>query len=469
MSGDSSHRELVVVGAGPGGYAAAFHAADLGVKVTLIDKEENPGGVCLYRGCIPSKALLHVARLIKDAQKAREWGVHFEPPDIDVDRLREWKNGVVSRLTRGLGGLCKKRKVEYIRGTAQFVSNDKLSVQRRDDGAEEIEFDNAIIATGGRSASLQHIPMDSQHDIDSTVSLELRDIPESMLVIGGGYIGLEQANTYARLGSKVSIVEMTPQLLPGTDDDIVSVLTRHLRGCVERIMLNTKVTRIEQSADGIKVWFEGEAQEQSGQTFKKVLVAVGRRATTEGIGLENTDVDLDEHGFIGVDDQRRTRADRIFAIGDVTGNPQLAHKATHEGIVAAEVIAGRRASFDARAIPFVVYTELEIAGCGLSERQAREEGIDVKITKFPWSASGRALTMGEDKGLTKLILEEGTGRILGVRIVGADAGRLISEGTLAMEMGAVATDLAYTIHPHPTLSETLMEAAANFLEGSIHL
>jgi dihydrolipoamide dehydrogenase len=468
MGSENDIRELAVIGGGPGGYAAAFHAADLGVKVTLIDKEENPGGVCLYRGCIPSKALLHAARVIKDAQKAKDFGIDFGEPEVDIDKLREWKNSVISKLVRGLGSLCKKRQIEYIQGTAEFTGKDRIRVQRTDKKAEEIGFKNAIVATGTHIISLPSIPMDSENVIDSDMSLEIKDVPESMLVIGGGYIGLEQANIYARLGSKVSVVEMTSQLLPGSDEELVSILTDYLKKeCLEKVILNTKVSGIEETSEGIRVSFEGEAEESSGQTYQKVLVAVGRKPNTQGIGLENAGVKVDEKGFIPVDKQRRTNVNNIFAVGDITGDPQFAHKATHEGMIAGEVIAGRQAAFDVHAIPFVEYTELELAGCGLSEQQARERGIETQVTKFPWSASGRAWTLGEGKGLTKLIFEASSGRLLGVGIVGSDAGKLISEATVAIEMAATATDLARTIHPHPTLSETIMEAAENFLDGSI--
>lgn len=462
-------RELVVIGAGPGGYAAAFHAADLGVKVTLIDKEQNPGGVCLYRGCIPSKVLLHAAKVIREAKHAKGWGLEFGEPKIDLDQLREWKNQVVSRLTRGLGSLSKKRKIEYIQGTAQFIGSRKLKVQRTGGGEEEIEFKQAILATGTEIASLPHIPFDGERIIGSDESLEVRDIPESLLVIGGGYIGLEQANIYARLGSRVTIVEMLPQMLPGSDEDMVKILLKAMDECFENILVNTKVTKVEKTGEGVKVWFEGEGEKLSGQTFNKVLVSVGRKPNTRQIGLEHTKVHINERGFVRVDAQRRTDDEAIFAIGDITGNPQFAHKATHEGRVAAEVIAGRPAAFDPLVIPYVEYTEVEMAGCGLTERQAREEGRDVQVTRFPWSASGRALTLGEDKGVTKLIFDKESGRLLGVGIVGVDAGKLISEGALGIEMAAVATDLAHTIHPHPTLSETVMEAAELFLGGSVHL
>ncbi len=462
-------RQLVIIGAGPGGYAAAFHAADLGLKVTLVDKEQYPGGVCLYRGCIPSKALLHAAKIIYETKKAKDWGIDFAQPDIDLDKLREWKNSVVAKLVKGLGALSKKRKIEYMQGTAQFISGNGLKIQKNDGESEEIEFEKAIIATGSSNVELPNIPMDSENVIDSTGSLEIKDIPERMLVIGGGYIGLEQANIYARLGSQVSVVEMAPQLLPGTDRDIVSVLTKHFRNLFDETMLNSKVSRIEDTKEGIKVWFEGDAEKKSGQTYNKILVSVGRKPNISDIGLEHTHVKLDENNYILVDNQRKTKDKNIFAIGDVTGDPMFAHKATHEGLVASEVIAGKQASFDPMAIPFVEYTELEVAGCGLNENQAREKGYQVKPVKFPWSASGRALTMGEKNGFTKLIFEQSSGRVLGVNIIGSDAGKLISQCALAVEMGAVAEDLARTIHPHPTLSETIMEAAEGFFGKSIHL
>jgi dihydrolipoamide dehydrogenase len=466
---DNQTRELVIIGAGPGGYAAAFHAADLGLSVTLIDREPNPGGVCLYRGCIPAKVLLHVAKIIREAQKAKDWGVDFGPPRIDTDRLREWKNKVVSRLTRGLGMLSKKRKVEYIQGTARFTGPRTIRVDAADGQTRELMFEQAILATGAHIAALPNLPMESERMMTSDDALEVHGVPQTLLVIGGGYIGMELANVYARLGSRVTVAEMMPRILTELDDDLLAVLRKSFDEYIETILVNTKVTQTEETAEGIRVWFDGDGKDLSGQTFEKVLVAVGRKPNTARIGLEHTGVQLDERGFVRVDDQRRTGDDRIFAIGDLTGNPQFAHKAMHEGRVAAHLIAGRPAAFDPEVIPFVEYTEIEAAGCGLSERQAREEGRNIRIARFPWSASGRALTLGEDKGLTKLIFEEETGRLIGAGIVGADAGKLISEAALAVEMAAVAQDLALTIHPHPTLSETIMEAAEIFLGGSIHL
>lgn len=462
-------RQLVVVGAGPGGYAAAFHAADLGINVTLIDPEENPGGVCLYRGCIPTKALLHVAKVIAEAQKAKEWGVGLGEPQIDLKKLRAWKDGVVGKLTRGLGQLCKKRKVEYVRGEARFIDSHTLDIRRKRNGTEQISFEHAILAAGGRPVKIPGMPYESSGVMDSTGALELDNIPKSMLVIGGGYIGLELGSIYARLGTKVSVVEMTPTLMPGSDQELISLLARRIKGLFESIMLETKVAELKEEENGLKAVFEGKDVEKKEKIYEKVLVAVGRRPNSSDIGLENTNIEIDEKGFVKVDQRRRTSDDSIYAIGDIAGPPQLAHKATHEGITAAKVIAGFDVVFEPKTIPFVIYTHPEIAACGLSEQQAREQNRNVKVVKFPWSASGRAAALGLDEGLTKLILDADSGQVLGVGIVGSDAGELISEGALAVEMAAVALDLAMTIHPHPTLSETLMESAAIFSGDCINL
>ena len=359
---DNQTRELVIIGAGPGGYAAAFHAADLGLSVTLIDREPNPGGVCLYRGCIPAKVLLHVAKIIREAQKAKDWGVDFGPPRIDTDRLREWKNKVVSRLTRGLGMLSKKRKVEYIQGTARFTGPRTIRVDAADGQTRELMFEQAILATGAHIAALPNLPMESERMMTSDDALEVHGVPQTLLVIGGGYIGMELANVYARLGSRVTVAEMMPRILTELDDDLLAVLRKSFDEYIETILVNTKVTQTEETAEGIRVWFDGDGKDLSGQTFEKVLVAVGRKPNTARIGLEHTGVQLDERGFVRVDDQRRTGDDRIFAIGDLTGNPQFAHKAMHEGRVAAHLIAGRPAAFDPEVIPFVEYTEIEAAG-----------------------------------------------------------------------------------------------------------
>ena len=469
MAGKSEKRQLVVIGAGPGGYAAAFHAADLGVKVTLIDPQENPGGVCLYRGCIPTKALLHAAKVITDAKSAEKWGIEFGEPKIDLEKLRSWKDSVVAKLTRGLGHLCKRRKIEYIQAKAVFADNNTLKVEKKRNGTETISFECAILAAGAVPAKIPGIPYESQAVMDSTAALELKDIPKSMLVIGGGYIGLELGSIYASLGTKVSVIEMTPDLMLVSDRELIAILTKRLEKLFESIMLNTKVAGIEENKEGLKAVFEGKDVEKKEQVYEKVLVAVGRKPNSANIGLENTDIQVDEKGMVRIDEHCRTDADSIFAVGDITGVPQLAHRATHQGMAAAKIVAGFDAVFAPKVIPFVEYTDPEVAECGLSEKQAKESGQNIKVTKFPWFASGRAATLGENDGLTKLIIDSDTGRILGVGIVGAGAGELISEGALAIEMAAVACDVAETIHPHPTLSETLMEAAENFLTGSINL
>ncbi len=469
MAGKNDRRELVVIGAGPGGYAAAFHAADLGIKVTLIDKKENPGGVCLYKGCIPTKALLHLAKLITDAQKAKDFGVEFGKPNIDADKIRTWKDSVVRKLTGGLGQLCKKRNVEYIQATAKFTDGNTIEVKREKNSTERITFEHAILATGASPASIPNIPFEPGGVMDSTAALELESIPQSMLVIGGGYIGLELGSIYACLGTKVSVVEMTPGLMPGTDAELVKVLAKRLEKLFESIMLNTKVASISQEKDGFKAAFDGENIEKKEGFYEKVLVAVGRKPNSKDIGLENTNVGINDKGYVQTDKSCRTAEPSIYAAGDVAGPPQLAHKATHQAMVAAKVIAGNDAVFEPKVIPFVEYTDPEIAECGPSEKQAKDSGRNVKVARFPWAASGRAATLGENDGLTKLIIDVETERVLGAGIVGAGAGELISEAALAIEMSAVASDIALTIHPHPTLSETLMEAAEVFLGQSLHI
>ena len=469
MAEKNNIRELVVIGAGPGGYAAAFHAADLGVKVTLIDPEENPGGVCLYRGCIPTKALLHVAKVIADVEKSVEWGVEWGRPKIDLKKMRAWKESVVVKLTRGLGYLCKRRKVEYVRAKAVFVDNNTLEVARQRNETGKIKFEHAILATGAVPAKIPGLPYESPAVMDSKTALELENIPESMLVIGGGYIGLELGSVFARLGTKVTVVEMLPNLMTVSDPELITVLSKHLEKLFEAIMLNTKVAGLKENKEGIKATFEGEKIDEKEQVFEKVLVAVGRKPNSENIGLDKTNVQVDDKGYVRIDESCLTDAASIYAVGDVTGTPQLAHRATHQGMIAAKRVAGFDAVFMPKAIPFVEYTEPEVAECGLSEKQAKDSGLNVKVAKFPWSASGRAATLGEKNGLTKLIIDAETERILGVGIVGAGAGDLISEGALAIEMAAVAFDVAQTIHPHPTLSETIMEAAENFLTGSVNI
>ncbi len=454
--------QLAVLGGGPGGYAAAFLAADLGMDVTLIDLEKNPGGVCLYRGCIPSKALLHIAKLISEAEEAKKWGVEFGAPKIDVDKLREFKNGVVNKLTGGLGQLSKQRKVNYIQGRGEFLNSTTIRVKKTDGTAEDVIFGKAILATGSVPVKVPGLSIDSPRVIDSTGALELNDIPARMLVIGGGYIGLELTSVYAALGSRVTVVEMTPGLLPGADRDLVTALSRRLEKKLEKIMLETKVVSITEVPEGLKVKFEGKNVTEPEQIFDKVLISIGRKPVTSGLGLENTGVKVNERGFVIVDKQLKSADPNIYAIGDIVGNPMLAHKAAAEGKTAVEAIAGHKTAFEPNAIPAVVFTDPEIAWAGLTETEAKEKGIKIEVAKFPWGASGKATTMDRNEGMTKLIIEPETERILGVAIAGVGAGDMIAEGTLAIEMGAVVKDLSLTIHPHPTLSETMMGAAEVF-------
>lgn len=451
--------QLAVIGGGPGGYAAAFLAADLGMQVTLIDLEKNPGGVCLYRGCIPSKALLHVAKLINEAKEAKKLGVEFGEPKIDIDKLRDFKNGVINKLTGGLGQLSKQRKVNYINGRATFVNSNKLSVAKADGTIEEVLYEKAILATGSVPAKVPGLSIDSPRIMDSTSALELNDIPKRLLVIGGGYIGLELSTVYAALGSEVTVVEMMPGLLPGADRDLVAVLERRVKVQMKSVFTETKVTELTDSGSEIKVRLEGNNVSEPGQFFDKVLISIGRKPVTDGFGLENTKVKINERGFVIIDQTRMTGDPSIYAIGDIAGNPMLAHKASAEGKVAVEAILGHKVAFEPNAIPAVVFTDPELAWTGLTETEARDKGIIVETAKFPWGASGRATTLDRNDGLTKLIIEPETERILGVGIVGVGAGDMIAEGTLAIEMGAVVKDLELTIHPHPTLSETMMFAA----------
>ncbi len=460
--------KLVVIGAGPGGYAAAFHAADLGMDVALVDPEKNPGGVCLYRGCIPSKALLHVAKLIGEAGHASEWGVTFGKPKIDLDRLRGFKDGVVEKLTGGLGQLTAKRKVRHFRGRARFVDSGRLDIDLVDGGTETLKFEHAIVATGSHPTSIPGFP-ESERLLDSTSGLELADVPNKLLVVGGGYIGLELGSVYAALGSRVTVVEMTPGLLPGVDRDLVRPLQRRLDGLLEEILLSTKVAAIKPQKNGLEVTLEGEGIDRSERLFDKVLVSVGRRPNSAGCGLEHTAVAIDDHGFVQVDAQLRTADPSIFAIGDLVGQPMLAHKASHEARVAVETIAGHKVAFEPACIPAVVFTDPEVAWCGLTETEAKERGIKVEVARFPWAASGRALTLDRDEGLTKLLIDSESERIRGVGLVGPGAGELIAEGVLAVEMATLASDLKLSIHPHPTLSETLMEAAEVFFGQSTHV
>jgi len=467
--------QVVVVGAGPGGYAAAFLAADLGLSTALIDPELNPGGVCVYRGCIPSKALLHVAKLLEETRHAKEWGVDFGDAKIDLAKLRGFKDKVVKKNTSGTGQLVKYRKVQYLQGLAEIVDAHRLTVKLADGKEEQLQFEHAILATGSLPAIPPTLKVDDPRVMDSTTALDLPDIPKSLLVVGGGYIGLELGTVYATLGSAVTVVEMTPGLLPGADRDLVDVLAKRVTQTMKSVLLNTKVTQMKAESKGIRVTFEREPHGESGdnapkeQVFDRVLVAVGRRPNSKIPGLEKTHVQVDQRGFIMVDEQRRTHEPTIFAIGDVVGEPMLAHKASHEGRVAVEVIAGENVAFAPRAIPAVVFTDPELAWAGLTETQAAHENRKVTIAKFPWGASGRAATLDRTDGLTKLILDPETERLLGVGLVGPGAGELIGEGVLAIEMAATATDLKLTIHPHPTLSETLMESAEVFFGQATHV
>ena len=475
--------QLVVVGAGPGGYAAAFLAADLGLTVTLVDPEEHPGGVCVYRGCIPSKALLHVAKVMSEARHAGAWGVQFAEPTIDLAKLREFKNNIVKRLTSGTGQLVKHRKVQYIQGYAEILGPHSLRIRRTsgpgDPGspgspgsnADTLEFEHAILATGSVPAIPPAFKVDDPRVMDSTAALDLPDIPASLLVVGGGYIGLELGSVYTTLGSAVTVVEMTPGLLPGADRDLVDILAKRVTQTMKRVMLNTRVVELKAEAKGIRVTFDGEGVKDGDKTelFDRVLVSVGRRPNSTIPGLDSTRVRVNERGFIVVDEQMRTDEPSIFAIGDVVGEPMLAHKASHEGRVAVEVISGENVAFQPKAIPAVVFTDPELAWCGLTEAQAEKDGRAVTVAKFPWGASGRAISIDRTDGLTKLILDGETERILGVGLVGPGAGELIAEGVLAIEMGANATDLKLSIHPHPTLTETLMESAEVFFGQATHV
>jgi dihydrolipoamide dehydrogenase len=462
---------IAVVGAGPGGYAAAFLAADLGMQVTLIDPEVNPGGVCLYRGCIPSKALLHVAKLIEESEQAKNWGIEFAAPKIDLARLRSWKEGVVKKLTGGLGLLSKQRHVEYIQGRAAFQGSTTLRISKADGSEVVLSFDRIILATGSRPAVIPAFKLNSPHLMDSTGGLNLEDIPGSLLVVGGGYIGLELGSVYAALGTRVTVVEMLPGLLPGADRDLVLPLHKRLEKLFETILLNTTVASLKEDGAGIRATFEGAGVQEKDKekVFDRVLVSVGRKPNSEIPGLETTGVHVGARGFIEVNKQLQTADPAIYAIGDVVGEPMLAHKASHEGRVAAEAIAGHKVAFEPNAIPAVVFTDPEVAWCGLTETQAEKEGREIKVAKFPWAASGRAVTLDRPEGMTKLLIDPHTERVLGVGIVGAGAGELIAEGVLAIEMAALASDVAMTIHPHPTLSETVMESAEVFFGTSTHI
>jgi len=457
--------EVLVLGAGPGGYSAAFRAADLGKSVVLVDSSPILGGVCLNVGCIPSKALLHAARVIAETKEMAEHGLAFGEPAVDLDKLRDWKESVVRRLTNGLAGLAKQRKVKVVTGYGTFASPNHLEVTGDDGSRTVVGFEQAIIACGSEPVTLPFIPHDDDRVIDSTGALELGGVPERLLVIGGGIIGLEMATVYAELGSGVTIVELLDQLIPGADKDLVNPLFKRISKRYDAIYLTTKVTKVDAEADGLVVHFEG-AKAPETATFDQVLVAVGRRPNGRAIGAERAGVAVDERGFINVDKQLRTNVPHIFAIGDVVGQPMLAHKAVHEGHVAAEVAAGKPSYFDVRGIPSVAFTDPEVAWVGVTETEAKAAGVKYGKGSFPWVASGRSLSLGRDEGMTKLLFDEATHRLIGAAAVGPNAGELIAETALAVEMGADATDIGLTVHPHPTLSETVGMAAEAF-EGTI--
>ena len=458
------HAEVVVLGSGPGGYTAAFRAADLGKQVILIERYDVIGGVCLNVGCIPSKALLHTAQIINEAKDAGVHGVSFSEPEINIDKIRSYKESTISKLTGGLKHLAKQRKVDIVHGYGKFTSAHSISVTAEDGTTTDVSFDHCIIAAGSRVTKLPFIPWEDPRVMDSTDALELAEIPKRLLVVGGGIIGLEMATVYDALGSDITIVELSPSLIPGTDKDIIRPLERRIKKKYENIFLSTKVTEISPSDAGLVCKFEGNKAPEM-DTFDRVLVSIGRTPNGLLIDAENAGVQITEQGFIETDNQMRTNVEHIFAIGDIVGQPMLAHKATHEAKVAAEVIAGEKSFFDARTIPSVAYTDPEIATMGKSEEQCKAEGIKYEKGTFPWAASGRSLSIGRNEGLTKVLFDKENGKLIGASIVGTNAGELIAEAVLALEMGADAEDIGLTIHPHPTLSETL-NFASEVAEGT---
>lgn len=457
--------DVAIIGAGPGGYAAAFRASDLGLSVALVDEETRPGGVCLFRGCIPSKALLHVAKAIEDARKASDMGVVFDEPSIDLETVRAFKSEVVDDLTAGLGQLAKSRNVRFIQGRAAIADPRTLEIETQGD-KQKLHAGHIIVATGSRPARPRALSLASDRVLDSTAALDLPEVPSTLLVVGGGYIGLELGTVYAALGSVVTLVEMTDGLLPGVDRDLVKVLHKAIEPKLEAIHLGTRVARLTEEDSRVRVALEGE--ESTETSFDRVLVAVGRRPRSDVPGLDRTRAQIDDRGFIAVDRAGRTAEPSIFAIGDVTGEPMLAHRASLQGKVAAEAASGKRVAFEPRAIPAVVFTEPEIAWCGLTETEAARTKQEVGVGRFPWSASGRAMTLGKIPGLTKLVFDPVSERILGAGFVGTGAGELVSEAVLAIEMASTATDIELSIHPHPTLSETLVEAAEAFRGHPTH-
>lgn len=464
LSHSDFHTDVVILGAGPGGYTAAFRAADLGKKVVLIERYPVLGGVCLNVGCIPSKALLHIAKVITDAEMTMHAGINFNTPKIELNKLRAWKKSIIEKLAKGLSVLAKKRKIEIIQGNGNFITPNMMLVDTPE-GQKSVSFEYCVIAAGSSVSRPPSIIENDPRIIDSTGALELKEIPKQMLIIGGGIIGLEMATVYDALGCKVSIVEMMNQLIPDADTDLVQPLHQRIKKRYEGIYLKTKVTEIKQQKDGLKVTFEGE-ESPGTRTYDCILIATGRHPNGHNIKAENAGINVTKQGFIPVDSQLRTNIPHIFGIGDIIGEPMLAHKATHEGKLAAEIIAGQRAAFDARTIPSVAYTDPEIAWMGLTEKEAKKQGIDYERTSFPWAASGRAISMERDEGITKLLFDKNTRRLLGAGIVGINAGELISEAIIALEMGTDIEDICLTIHPHPTLSETICYAA-EMAQGSI--
>ncbi len=459
------HIEIIIIGSGPGGYAAGFRAADLGRKVLIVDKDPTLGGVCLNRGCIPSKTLLHIAKVLEEAESLKNMGVGFSKPKIDIDGVRSWKSKIVTQLSSGISQMAKARKVQTVEGEATFLSNSEIQIKS---GSKKqiVTFDNCIIAAGSSSSTIPGVPIDNKDVLTSRTALDLVRVPKNLLIIGGGYIGLEMGTVFSSLGSVVSVAEFLPNLLPGADADLVKPLARKLKKQFEEIYLSTKITSVKPSKlNGLTVTMEKDGK-TSTKKFDQVLVAVGRKPNTKNIGLENTTIIINEKGFIGVDKRQKTNVDNIYAIGDIAGDPMLAHKATHEGKVAAEVICGLPSEFDAKAIPAVIFTDPEIAWVGITEAEAKEKSIPYQKGEFPWAASGKSLALGRNEGKTKIIFDPDTKRTIGVGIVGPNAGDLISEGALAIEMGADAEDISLTVHPHPTLGETFANAAEVF-EGTV--
>lgn len=463
----AKHAQLVVLGGGPGGYPAAFAAADHGMEVILVDEGRQPGGVCLNRGCIPSKALLHVAKLINESKESADWGITFQPPEIDLDKLREFKEGVVGSLCGGIEGLCKQRGVELIKARGTFKDSSTLELKAADGTTSELTFDKCIVAIGSIPTMPGFFNIGDDRVMDSTGALKLQDVPEKLLVVGGGYIGLEMGSVYAALGSEVTVVEMSPGLLPGADRDLVTPLQKRLKEHFAAIHTNTKVASLTASDDGIVAALEGEGVDPE-MTFDRVLISIGRRPNSANCGLENTGVEIDERGFIKVDRNMRTADPKLMAIGDIAGEPMLAHKATREARIAVETLLGEPVVFDNIAIPAVVFTDPEVAWAGITETEAKAQGIEHTAHRFPWAASGRAQTLARTEGVTKIIVEPKHGRVLGIGICGAGAGEMIAEAVVAIEMGATARDLADSIHAHPTLSETVMEAAESVLGQPTH-